>query len=171
MWLGTWSVQVDAPVDKAWGAVSDAAKLGIWWPAQVVREPDRIAEGEEFAVFAAQVSYPWGPLPGAYVARVRIHEVEPPRKIVFRQGWPYKDDSWGSVILALRPAGKGFLLKVTTRASIRSFYGCSRREALSYGTVAMVAAVFLSTGRVLTSHLWPFSLLSPLRRLAKVAVG
>jgi uncharacterized protein YndB with AHSA1/START domain len=167
MWLGTWSVQVD----RAWRAVSDAEKLGMWWPAQVVREPDRIAEGEEFAVFAAQVSYPWGPLPGAYVARVGIHEVEPPRKIVFRQGWPHKDDWWGSVILALRPAGKGCLLQVTMHASIGSFYGCSRREALSYGTVAMAAAVLLSTGKVLTSHLWPFSLLSPLRRLAKVAVG
>ena len=107
------SIEINAPPQRVWRALTNPAELGAWFKVKVEGE---IATGNEIWMTSM---YTEGPCAG-YRYSVRIVEVTPPRRLAWQwqPGVPdpnvdYSREPWTTVTFTLEPAAGGTRVTVS----------------------------------------------------------
>jgi uncharacterized protein YndB with AHSA1/START domain len=102
-------VELKAPVDRVWRALSDHREFGIWFRVLLDQPFEPGAESTGRMTYPGYEHVPW---------KARVVAIEPPHRLAFE--WPHMDDRqqvredwpWTLVEFRLEPQGSGTLLRV-----------------------------------------------------------
>ena len=104
------SVEIEAPVERVWRALTDAAEIARWFEVAIEGE---FAQGREVWMTSQHADY------AGMRFRVRVTEMTPPRRLVWR--WhpgavdpnvDYSREPETTVTFSLEPSGRGTRLTV-----------------------------------------------------------
>ena len=104
------SIEIEAPIERVWRALTDARELGAWFQVQIEGAIEAGSEVWMTSVHPQHAGQRWP---------VRIVELAPPRRVVWQ--WhpgeidpavDYSKEPRTTVTFTLEPAGAGTLLRV-----------------------------------------------------------
>lgn len=104
------SVDIGAPIERVWRAISDPAEFGAWFRVRLDGPFEAGTEQTGQMTYPGYEHYPW---------KARIVAVEPPHRLAF--DWPHMDGSqqvredwpWTRVEFRLAPHGTGTRVTIT----------------------------------------------------------